>query len=292
MLNKKYTAPKLGRGLEALLSTSQLGKKGSLLSSGRTIMQLPLDQIDTNPYQPRTHFDEQAINQLANSIRTHGLAQPIVVRRYKNRYQIIAGERRYRASKQCGNETIAAIIRDLSDKEALQIALIENLDRENISPIETAKGYKRLLDEFKLSQQELSKIFTKNRSTISNTLRLLQLPNNIQQYIINNKLSEGHGRALLGTQNELLVKTLAERIILEGLSVRETELLIKNHNLTNATTIKEKNDSQLSLFPELISELSKKYNNQIKINGSRKKGKLVFEYKSEEELNNLLKALQ
>ncbi|MEK9657572.1 MAG: ParB/RepB/Spo0J family partition protein [bacterium] len=293
MQNKNNTAPRLGRGLEALLSRDPItnNKGDSFLSAGRTIMQLPISLIDPSPYQPRKHFNTEALLQLSNSIKAHGLAQPIVVRRNDKRYEIIAGERRFRATQSAGIDKIPAIIRSYSNQESLQIALIENLDRENLSAIETARGYARLMSEFNVSQQEISQIFNKNRSTISNTLRLLHLPEDVQQLIIKGELSEGHARTLLSAEDSATVRKLSQRIIQEGLSVRACESLIKSLRNDSKNKSSKTPHDQISLFPEITSQLSQKMGAPINIQGNNKKGKITIQYKSPKELDQLLTKL-
>ena len=283
---KNKSLPKLGRGLESLLSSSSIERKSSFLNSGKMILTIPISSIKTNPYQPRKHFNDQAIDQLAHSLKTHGLQQPVVVRRVEDGYELIAGERRLRASQKNGESKIQAVVRQLSDKEALQVALVENLDREDLTAIETAKGYQRLIEEFQINQQELSQIFHKNRSTISNTLRLLQLPKRIQDFILDSSLSEGHGRALLALESAELMLKVAERIVKEALSVREVELLIRQVK-ENEKEIKPRNE-QVSLFPEFQNYFSSLTGSKVTINGSEKKGRIIISYKSKEELESII----
>ena len=283
---KNKSLPKLGRGLESLLSSSSIERKSSFLNSGKMILTIPISSIKTNPYQPRKHFNDQAIDQLAHSLKTHGLQQPVVVRRVEDGYELIAGERRLRASQKNGESKIQAVVRQLSDKEALQVALVENLDREDLSAIETAKGYQRLMEEFQINQQQLSQIFHKNRSTISNTLRLLQLPKKIQDFILDSSLSEGHGRALLALETAELMIQVAERTVKEALSVREVELLIRQVK-ENEKSIKPRNE-HVSLFPEFQNYFSSLTGSKVTINGSEKKGRIIISYKSKEELESII----
>ena len=213
------TTQRLGKGLEALIPKTYF-------ASGKTISSIPLNEIEVNPFQPREFFKEEALQALADSIKTYGVAQPIIVRRMGNHYEIIAGERRFRAAKLAGIDSIPAIIRSMTDKESLQLALVENLFREDLNSIEVAKGYQQLQDEFKLTHQELSDIFGKSRSSITNTLRLLGLPVVIQQAIVNGEITEGHARTLIGLKTEAEMIEFLTMIKDKGLSVRDIEKII------------------------------------------------------------------
>ena len=182
---------RLGRGLEAIIPKNYL-------NSGRSIMNIPLEKIVMNPYQPRRHFDKNTIEELSKSIDKIGVLQPILVRKLKDGYELVAGERRFRASKLAGKAIVPAIVKDLSDEESLKYALIENIDREDLNPIDTAEGYQRLINEFNFTHESLSAIFHRTRSSITNTLRLLGLPKTIKEALIEKQITEGHARAILG----------------------------------------------------------------------------------------------
>ncbi len=211
---------RLGKGLEALIPKS-------FLASGKSITQVPITQVVPNSYQPRLYFDEASLATLAESIRQNGVAQPVIVRQTGDVYELVVGERRFRASQLAGLETIPAIIRVLSDKEALQLALIENIDREELSAIEVAKGYDRLIQEFGMAHQDLAKVFQRNRSTIPNTIRLLKLPEYVQEAMLSGQLSEGHARTLLGIDDAEELRQRFQQLCEEGLSVRDAEKLAK-----------------------------------------------------------------
>ena len=203
------------------------GKKVIDETPKEQIVELKIDDLRSNPYQPRKTFDENALNELAESIKENGVFQPVIVRKAIKGYEIIAGERRCKASKMAGLETVPAIIRDLNDDQMALIALLENLQRENLNSIEEALAYKRLIDEFNLTQDQVAEKVSKNRSTIGNILRLLNLCDKVQQMLVDEKLSQGHVRTLLAIEDADLQYEAAEYIFDQGLSVRETEAYVK-----------------------------------------------------------------
>lgn len=220
----------LGKGLSALLSSESIDMDqiGDFKALG-TIAEIPINQIEANPFQPRTDFEQEALEELAESIKLHGIIQPVTLRKmgYEN-YQLISGERRTRAAILAGLQSLPAYIRVANDQDMLEMALIENIQRENLNAIEIALSYKRLMDECDLKQDQLGERVGKNRSTVSNYVRLLKLPDDIQAAIKNNQISMGHARALVGLKNELDQLDLFHRIVQEALSVRETEQVIKS----------------------------------------------------------------
>ena len=211
----------LGKGLGALISENEeeTNENSKLL--------IPLNKIKSNAEQPRKSFDNERIAELAESIKHHGIIQPLILMKENEDYVIIAGERRWRAAKMAGLKEVPAIIMDITEKEVLEVSLIENIQRQDLNPIEEALAYKRLIDEFKLTQEELSKRIGKSRTTITNCMRLINLDDRVKEYIIEGVLSEGHGRTLLSINDEELQYTIAQKVIDEGLSVRELEKLIK-----------------------------------------------------------------
>jgi ParB family chromosome partitioning protein len=214
---------RLGKGLDALIPNI-------IPNTDLAIHQIEVDQITPNPYQPRQYFDKDALNELAHSIKTHGLAQPIIVRKTDNKYELIIGERRLEATKLIGHSTIPAIIKNINDKESCEIALVENIDRESLNVIEIGQSLKRLIDEFNYTQDGLSSLFSRSRSSIANILRLLKLPQSIQDLIVKNILSEGHARTLVEfSDNVSLCEDIAKQIIDNNLSVRQAEKLAKTH---------------------------------------------------------------
>lgn len=238
----KIKKPALGRGLSSLLKsaetdvTTRVGDTSNLADS---ISKIPVEQIEANPFQPRTHFEEEALQELKESIKTYGIIQPVTVRKLGyDRYQLISGERRFRASQLAGLKEIPAYIRIANDQAMLEMALVENIQRSDLDSIEVAISFKRLLDECKITQEELSDRVSKNRSTVTNYLRLLKLPPEIQLGIRKRLISMGHARALVSVENPTEQLRIFEKTILEQLSVREVELLIQG--LTPGTGSKEK----------------------------------------------------
>jgi len=210
----------LGRGLEALIP-------GGVAAETHPIVELPPDEIDANPYQPRAEVSENSVAELADSIKRHGMIQPLLVRRKGERYELVAGERRWRAAQIVAMSTVPCIVRDVSDDHALQLTLIENLQREDLTAMEAARGYDRLISEFKLTQSELAQQLGKSRVAITNALRLLTLPAEIQDSIQQGEIAEGHGRALLGLADEAQLTETWRQVVDKQLSVRETERLVQ-----------------------------------------------------------------
>jgi ParB family chromosome partitioning protein len=212
----------LGRGLSDLLS-------GEALSQSRAVIEVPLGEIEPNPNQPRQDFNEDALEELTLSIEVHGVLQPIIVRRTGPTYQIVAGERRWRAAQRAGLQTIPCLVQDADDNQALELAMIENLQRDDLGALEAARGYRMLINDFNLTQEEVAQRVGKSRSAVANTLRLLELPDSVQMHLREGRLSEGHGRALLPlvSQSEQLAEALG-RVVDEGLNVRETERLVRD----------------------------------------------------------------
>ena len=276
--HKQDTLPRLGRGLEALIPKTFIG-------AGKSILQLPVKDVIANTYQPRTVFSEASIEKLAHSIKKNGLAQPIVVRESDSGYELIAGERRLRACKLAGITTIPAIIKNISDEQSLQLALVENLDREDLNAIEVAKGYQRLIDEFSYTHQDLADLFFKSRSSITNTLRLLQSPNCVVEAIMNGQISEGHARALLGVDSIDEVKQFLDETLEKSLSVRELESLISKNRVSRETIplFDEKNESIIA-YEERFNTLG--YRASFK--GSQEKGNITLKYKNADELQQIL----
>ena len=244
---------RLGKGLDALIPNV-------IPKTQLTIEQIPVDQIKPNPFQPRKNFEEGPLNELAQSIKQHGLTQPILVRKKEHFYELVAGERRLEACKRNNFVTIPAIIKEITDQESCEIALVENIDRENLSVIEIALSLKQLMDDFEYTQETLSTLFSRSRSSIANILRLLKLPNEIQDMVLHGQLSEGHARCLIefsGDYNKCI--GLANTFIEKSLSVRQAEKLAKSY--------KEKREKpkQLHLFDNYIEILSEKLNTDVQI---------------------------
>ncbi len=281
----------LGRGLSALLKTDDASENNNLIGS---IVDLSLDIIEVNPYQPRSYFNEEALNELAGSIKELGVIQPITVRELgNNNYQIVSGERRFRASKLIGNKTIPAYIRTANDQEMLEMALVENIQRKDLDPIEVALSYQRLIDEINLTQEQMSVRVGKKRSTITNYLRLLKLDPIVQTGMRDSFISMGHGRALINIENPDDQLSIYESIIKKKLSVRQTELLVKNFKAGNIDSSTSKKVENPKFVKKGIKSMSEYFGHKVDVKVSGKnKGKIVIPFHSEEDFNRIKKLLQ
>ncbi len=286
----------LGRGLSALIGDSKAaaGGRGENEGSGIQYQELPLSQISENPNQPRTTFDDDALADLASSIKSAGLVQPVVVRRAgAGRYELIAGERRWRAARMAGLETIPAIIRDAGDAESLEMALIENLSREDLNPIDTARAYANLQEDFGITQEQLAAKLGRSRSAVANTMRLLDLPDEVQSLIEQGRLSEGHGRALLAVGDRLRQRRLAARMAESAMSVRQAEKLVKRESA--AETRKQKPavpPVSQELMDEATDALYSAFRLPVKVRWAAKGGRVEIEFESEEQLRDLIDTLE
>lgn len=282
----------LGRGLDALLS-SRPGAAAAVATapapeSGEQVRLIPLDAIDANPDQPRTVFEGGAIEELAQSIREDGVIQPILLKPLGSRYLLVAGERRWRASKMAGLSRIPAIIRDVSDEKILEIALVENIQREDLNPIEVAVALQRLGNEFQLSHEELAQRTGKDRTTITNLLRLLRLPSDVQGLVGEKKISMGHARALLSLPEEDQQRTAAEKIVRQGLSVRQVEQLVKQMQEPVEPAVKAAVDPNVAAA---IARLEECLGAPVRLVERGKKGRIEISYGSPAELDRLYSVL-
>lgn len=252
-----------------------------------------IDQIEANPYQPRSDFDEDALKELAKSIEEKGVIQPITVRKIKaEKYQIVAGERRWRASRLVGLKKMPAVIRDFDDQEMLEIALIENIQREDLNPIEEAAAYKEMLENFEITQAELAKQVGKSRSNVSNMIRLLKLDDKVKNYLQQDAITIGHARALLALENNKTQIAACENIIIQDLTVRETEKYIdKLKNPFKNQKNKQKKEELEPIWQEAAAELEKKLKTKVKIKKRKKNNLIQIEIESIEKLNDLLEKL-
>lgn len=278
----------LGRGLNALVSEAEYETGGSAASASNAASEtkLPIEDIVPNPNQPRVHFNETELRELSESIQEHGVLQPLLVRKHGNGYEIIAGERRYQASKLAGLEELPVIIKDVNDEEMLALALIENLQRSDLNPVEEAKGYRQLIDASGMTQEALSKAVSKSRSAITNSLRLLDLPEVVQQMIFEGKLTAGHARAILAVPYEDARIRLAEKVVAEGLSVRATENLAPLFSA--GETPKTPRLATPQSFKKAAHVLRQVFNTNVRVKSSRGKNKIEIEFKDEEELSRIL----
>ena len=282
------SAKGLGRGLSALFGDDPVVEDVS--SSGST---LRISDIEPNPGQPRRHFDPEALQTLAESIRENGLLQPVVVRRGENGlYQIIAGERRWRACRLAGLTEIPAVILDADDLRAAQLALIENLQREDLNPIEEASGYQTLIETFGLTQEEAAQRVGRSRPAVANSLRLLALSQDLRAMVEQGRLSAGHARALLAIPDENLRREAAEYAVEQGLTVRELERYVKKLTAPEAAASAGR-DSSAQLYVHAVSQrLSQSLGRRITLKPGRKKGKIEIEYYSNDELDTLIALLE
>lgn len=287
----------LGRGLGALLGDDEFDINEAL-GDGPASQQIShahcaddtvaIDSLYPSPFQPRKDFDEDALNALVESVKEKGVLQPLLVRKKGDRYEIIAGERRWRASKLAGLKTVPVIVKDLDDKEVLEVALVENLLRENLSAIEEAEGFQRLIDEFAHTQEALAQIVGKSRSHVANTLRLLNLPNAVKELVKEGKLSAGHARALVGLEN---AETLAKHIVSKDLNVRQVEELVAKQK--EVGTKKESKAPKDLDIVDIEKDLNKNLGLRIKISPSKQGGgKVVLQYASVAELDMIIDILE
>lgn len=286
----------LGKGLGALIApdlpTGVLELKGDTDNfDGEKIYEIPLDKIDRYESQPRESFDDDALGELADSIKEHGLLQPIIVSAHGDRYRIVAGERRFRAAMLNKMLTIRAIVRSYDEKKTFEVALIENLQRENLNSIEEAKALNELKEKYGLTLDQISKTIGKNKTTISNSMRLLNLPAEIISEVESGRISAGHARALLGLSDTEKMKELANDIIELNLSVREVEAKVSeivNADNNENKVQKRARGKRNNAFPEAESDLSDKLEMKVVITGTREKGKIIINYNSEEEVEALI----
>lgn len=282
----------LGRGLGALLGDAEFNIDEALNDTPIQSAQVPDDRVDVNllfpsPFQPRKDFDEEALNALVESVKEKGVLQPLLVRKKNGRFEIIAGERRWRASKLAGLQTVPVIVKDMDDKEVLEVALVENLLRENLSAIEEAEGFQRLIDEFSHTQEALAQIVGKSRSHVANTLRLLNLPDSVKDLVREGTLSAGHARTLVGLDN---AETLAKQIVAKDLNVRQVEELVAKQKNPEVKEPKKAKDEDIV---EIEKDLNKNLGLRIKISPSKQGGgKVVLQYASAAELDMIIDILE
>ncbi len=278
----------LGKGLGSLIMDTDLSHNNP------TVVELKIVDVEPNKNQPRYNFDEEKLQDLAQSIKEHGVITPILVKKQQNGfYKIIAGERRWRASKLAGKKTIPAIIKDFTNQQIQEVALIENLQREDLNPIEEAKGYKQLMEQFDLTQEMISQKVSKSRSSVANSLRLLNLTDSVCKMLEQDKISVGHAKVLLSITDKELQESFAETVVLEKLSVRELEKLVKeNPQGTKKIKREKKEDLNLKLaFMEFEKKAESTLGTKVTIKGGKKKGKIEIEYYGNEDLERIAKLL-
>jgi ParB family chromosome partitioning protein len=297
MTTKKTTKRVLGRGLDAILSSPDTDITSKDISGNYVagaIAELDVNQIDANPFQPRTDFDEAMLKELAESIKSQGVIQPVTVRKMgREHYQLIAGERRLKASVMAGLKTIPAFIRVANDEQMLEMALIENIHRQNLNAIEVAISYKRLIEECDLTQEQLSEKVGKNRTTITNFLRLLKLPPEIQIALRDGNISMGHARALLSLEHEAAQLRLLKLTLDEGLSVRQVEQMVREINRPQSKKKKTVTTALPEKYREISARLSEALGTRVSLKRNNKgAGSIVISFKDDESLERLLSALE
>ena len=271
----------LGRGLGSLIQEVESAREG--------LQEIPVNAVDPNPLQPRTHFPESRLKELSDSIRSSGVVQPILVRKVGDRFQIVAGERRWRAAKLAGLEGVPAVVRSLSDRDTLQLALTENMMREDLNPLDVARGMEAMIQRFAFRHEEIAQRLGVDRSTVTNTLRLLKLPGEVQDLLQEGKLTPGHARALLSMSDLRLQVKLGRRIANEGLSVRQVETLVTGQGKRSKVSPPSK-----SVDPNVkaaVSELERTLGTKVQFLGSNSKGKILLWYHSAEDLDRLYNLL-
>ncbi|WP_027086767.1 ParB/RepB/Spo0J family partition protein [Cohnella panacarvi] len=277
---------RLGKGLDALITSLSIKEDDK-------VVEIPLAQLRANPYQPRKTFDEEAIKELAESIREHGVIQPIVVRQALRGYEIIAGERRFRASQLLGNPTIPAVVRTYNDQQVMEIALIENVQREDLNAIEVAIAYQAIMNQFNLTQEELSLKVGKSRSHIANFLRLLTLPEEIKDHVSRGTLSMGHARALAGVKEDAKRRELAKLTVTNEWSVRELEEAVQNVEVkAKGKAVKSKAKKRDPYIEQVEESLREMFKTTVKIKSNKDKGKIELSYFGKNDLERLLELLK
>lgn len=287
----------LGKGLDSLITdknASFTGKTNSIEKSAE--VKVKITKVEPNREQPRKNFDEDALIELSESIKQFGILQPLLVQDKKDYYEIIAGERRWRAAKMAGLKEVPVIIKDFTEQEVVEISLIENIQRENLNPIEEAIAYKRLLTEFNLKQDEVAERVSKSRTAVTNSMRLLKLDERVQQMVIDDMISTGHARALLGIENKENQYQLAQEIFDKKLSVRETEKLVKKVQKEKNVSSKEKeiiDEKTLLAYHNVEEKMKNIFGTKVSINAkNNNKGKIEIEYYSMDELNRIFEMFQ
>lgn len=285
----------LGKGLDSLIPASVAGSSGDKKEQKKTEMVVKIAKVEPNRDQPRKNFDEDALQELADSIKQFGMLQPILVQNRKDYYEIIAGERRWRAAKIAGLKEIPVIIRNYTNQEIVEISLIENIQREDLNPIEEALAYKRLLEEFQLKQDEVAERVSKSRTAVTNSMRLLKLCDGVQQMIIDDMLSTGHARALIPIEDQEMQLQLAQRIFDEKLSVREVEKLVKSLLKPEHEKPKKETPPQniQYIYQDIENKLKEKFSRKVEIisKGKNGSGKIEIEFYSNDDLDRLIETL-
>ena len=280
----------LGRGLESLLPSTRPAETVSAALSPNAVRDLPISEIDPNPYQTRSNFDDQALSELAASIQANGIVQPIVVRPMNGRFQLIAGERRWRASQKLGHEFIPAVVKQVSNEQAMEMTIVENLQREGLNPMEEARAFERLARDFHLTQEQMSQRTGRERASIANLLRLLRLPETVQQSIEKSDLTAGHAKALLALDNPETITSAAQKVRQLSLSVRQTEEMV-HRMLAPGDAEQPEAKPKRAVDPNVRAaeeELQRALGVRVTIRDNKGKGKIVIEYASLEDFDRVV----
>lgn len=274
----------LGKGLNALITSN-------LIEEGEQVKEVSISEIRPNPYQPRKEFDQSAIDELASSIKEHGIISPLIVRKSIKGYELVAGERRLRAAKSAGLQQVPVVVKAYTDQQLMEIALIENLQRENLNPLEEAEAYEKLISHHEYTQEQLAKRIGKSRPHVANMLRLLQLPEKIRNMVAASNLSMGHARALLGVEKEQLQLQLAKDVMEKGLNVRQLEELVKQLSVSRETK-KKKAAKKEPVLIEMEERLRSRFGTSVKIKKGTKRGKIEIDFYSQDDLQRIIDMLQ
>ncbi len=275
----------LGKGLDAIFSNVDIG-------SEETVQEIKVKDLRPNPYQPRKIFQQEAIDELKQSILEHGILQPIIVRKSIRGYEIVVGERRYRAAKEAMLEKVPVVVRELTEQQMMELAVLENLQREDLTPIEEGAAYQMLMQKLDLTQEQVAKRLGKSRPHVANLIRLLSLPSKIQELISSGEISMGHGRALLGLRNKEKIPAIVEKIVKDGLNVRQLEYLIQELNNNVSRETKKEKPKKDVFIKEQESFLRERFGTPVHIKQSKNKGKIEIEFLSKEDLNRILELLE
>ena len=290
---------RLGRGLDSLIKDKFDAPvaSASAAKAGSGDIMVSLSSIEPNREQPRSNFNDEGIEELSESIKVHGIIQPLIVKKHENAegmYEIIAGERRWRAARLAGLTEVPVLVKEYSEQEAYEVALIENIQRQDLNAIEEALAYEKLINDFNLKQEELAKRVSKSRTAITNSLRLLKLQDKVKQLVVNGKLSAGHARALVGVKNEDKQVKLADKIVYEGLSVREAEDIVRGLDAPAKKKDEKAGKEKAPVSPEqanIEEELKAIFGTKVNIKGNSEKGKIQIEYYSQDEFERILSQL-
>lgn len=290
--------PALGRGLGALIAPSKAAAAAvaAAEASGERVLSVSLTQVVPSPLQPRTTFPAEHLAELVDSIRENGIIQPLIVRKVNGLHELIAGERRWRAAGQAGLKEVPVIVRDATDLEVLEFALVENLQREDLNPIEEAQAYRRLADEFKLKQEEIAKKVGKSRAAVANTIRLLDLDGEVQAHLLQGRLTVGHAKALLGLRTPEEQRATAVAVLKKGLSVRATEEVVNDHLVKQqGATLQGRRRRRVHEVPAVVrhleNRLQQRFSTRVEIRHGEQKGHIVIEYYGNDDLQRLLREL-